>query len=83
MGTVPGFGVGKRPVRLPVSGQVTGRAVTFPAIRTLAFLVGRFLRSLLLQQYLLVAVIVVVVTVSIVGFFLHNTARQHKKKQIV
>jgi len=58
VGTVSGFGVCQRPVRLPMPGQVAGRAVTFSAIRTLTFLVvGRLLRSRF-RSYRVVTIIV-------------------------
>jgi uncharacterized membrane protein YphA (DoxX/SURF4 family) len=62
---------------LPVPGKVTGRAVTFPTIRTLALLVGRFLRlcRLLLQKYL------VVVTIFVVSFFLYEEKRIVKTRR--
>jgi len=61
MGTVSGFGVCQRPVRLPMPGQVAGRAVTFPAIRTLTFLVvGRRLLRSLFRSYRVVIVVIIV-----------------------
>jgi len=70
VGTVSGFCVCQRPVRLPMPGQVAGSAVTFTAIRTLTFLVvvvvvGRLLRSLL-RSYRAMVVVVVDVDFSVV-----------------
>lgn len=60
VGTVSGFGVCQRPVRLPMPGQVAGRAVRFPAIRALTFLaVGRLLRRLF-RNYCVAIVVVIV-----------------------
>lgn len=60
--TVSSFGVSQRPVRLPVPGQVTGRAVTFTTIRTLTFFVRRLFRRRLLRYP--------VIVIAAVEFFL-------------